>query len=180
MGGDASGIRAGRAYVDLYGNDDGLTDVLNRAEGMIGAWSARLKGAGSAVASTFGAAITSVVSTVAAAGAATVALGSAGLAVPGLRRARWKSSRLSILCDRWERVPGTSFRRVSAAGVWRFVGSAAWSVCWLLKFSHWRRSFRKWPGKYRRSPTRHNARRQRRRRCQPASRKGGSVNLLPI
>ena len=46
MGGDASGIRAGRAYVELYGNDDGLTDVLNRAEGMIGAWSARLKGAG--------------------------------------------------------------------------------------------------------------------------------------
>ena len=113
MGGDASGIRAGRAYVELYGNDDGLTDVLNRAEGMIGAWSARLKGAGSAVASTFGAAITSVVSTVAAAGAATVALGSAGLAAMGfgVQSARSAAGTLEV---------------VAALESLRSVGTRAW------------------------------------------------------
>jgi hypothetical protein len=81
--GDAGGIRAGRAYVELYGDDSTLNETLDKSEQKVTGWGSRIAGSGRAVASTFGAAIMAVGSTAAVAASATVALGSAGIAALG-------------------------------------------------------------------------------------------------
>jgi len=57
---DSGAIRAGRAYVELYGEDTGLDKTLTGSSSQVSAWGARINAAGAAVQKQFGTALNAI------------------------------------------------------------------------------------------------------------------------
>lgn len=112
----ASGIRAGRAYVEMYGEDDQLDESLQKSDQRLKSWGERLKAVGNASVSVFSQSMSAIVGTVGAAIGATTALGSAALAAVGFGTAsRGANRNLGDMTTLIERLAPLSDE------VWRFM-----------------------------------------------------------
>lgn len=130
--GDASGIRAGKAYVELYGEDEGLDATLDKSDKKIKGWADRLGGAGRAVASTFGSTIAAVGSAAAVSATAAVSLAGAGLAALGfgkkIEHAATQTDLVVSALDRLRSVGAKSWDFLSTS-----VGRSAGAVGGLIR-----------------------------------------------
>jgi hypothetical protein len=92
---DSGAIRAGRAYVELYGEDTGFDAMLAGGDQKLKSFGERVTSTGRSISSSFGSAIGTIISTVGVAASATLAMGTAGLATMGFGKAATKAAAMT-------------------------------------------------------------------------------------